>query len=83
MPSPPPDPIAYVAERGDEVSAAAMLDRVRAMLADAWDHGREPTHIVVSRELYRALEQAKARELSTGIQLTIFGLPVVGDGARC
>ena len=79
MPSTSPllDQLIYKAPKGEQASVAVLLDEARKLLVAAWDSGREPTHLVVPTRLYRVLLEAKAAEIHTGMQLSIFGLFVM------
>ena len=62
-----------------ELSIARLLDDVRVMLVDAWDHERIPTRLVMNDRLFRRVLEGKWREIETGRPVTLLGLDLEGD----
>lgn len=62
-----------------ELSIARLLDDVRVLLVDAWDHERIPTKLVMNDRLLRRVLEGKRREIETGRPVTLLGLDLEGD----
>jgi hypothetical protein len=64
-----------------ELSIARLLDDVRVLIVDAWDHGVVPTRLVMNDRLYRRVLEGKWREIQTQRPVTLLGLDLEGDPA--
>lgn len=62
-----------------ELSIARLLDDVRVLLVDAWDHEKIPTRLVMNDRLLRRVLEGKRREIETGRPVTLLGLDLEGD----
>lgn len=62
-----------------ELSIARLLDDVRVLLVDAWDHDRVPTRLVMNERLFRRVLEGKRREIDAGRPITLLGLDIEGD----
>ncbi|MFN0069880.1 MAG: hypothetical protein ACKVVP_00145 [Chloroflexota bacterium] len=60
-------------------SLAALLDRARALMVEAWDRNERPEYLLVHPALYDAVLHAKAREHSFGRPIRLLGLLVVSS----
>ena len=74
----------YEPQPGAESSVADLIDVARGLLIAEVEAGGTVDEIVLPTSLCRRIEQAKARELSRGRELTLLGLLVRsephGDG---
>jgi hypothetical protein len=61
------------------VSIAALLDRARELIVEAWDRGERPEYLLVHPTIYEALLRAKAREHGFGRPIRLLGLLVVSS----
>ena len=62
-----------------EVSVAALLDRARELMVQAWDRNHHPEYLLVHPALYEAVMGAKRREAARGRPVRLLGLVLVAS----
>lgn len=61
------------------VSVAALLDRARELMVQAWDRDHHPEYLLVHPTLYHAVMHAKRREAARGRPVRLLGMVLVAS----